>query len=155
MSLLLLRDPGKSTLANIILRITGFDSGELLVNGRDIRRYSPADYHEHVTAVFQGFSRFDGSVKQNVGVGYVPDMRSPTSIDKAVALAGATKIVRALPNGMKTALDASGCNPIARPFSDAFSCGPERRQYGLSGGEVRLSRKTAASVQALIHVIQI
>ena len=131
------RNAGKSTLANIILRITGYDSGELLVNGRDIRRYNPEEYHEHVTAVFQGFSRFEGSVKQNVGVGYEPDMRSPTSIDKAVALAGATRIVRSLPNGLKTALDASGCNPVARPLNDSFSCGPERRQHGLSGGEVR------------------
>jgi len=86
--------------------------------------------------VFQGFSRFEGSVKHNVGVGYVPDMRSPTSIEKAVSLAGAKKIVHSLPNGLKTPLDASGCNPVARPFGDSVSCGPDRRQYGLSGGEV-------------------
>ena len=127
---------GKSTLANIMLRISGFDGGELLVNGRDIRRYNPVEYHEHVTAVFQGFSRFEGSVRLNVGVGYVPEMNSHTHVDAAVALAGAKRLVAALPNGLKTPLDASGCSPIARPLADAFACGPERRQHGLSGGEV-------------------
>ena len=130
---------GKSTLANIILRISSFDGGELLVNGRDIRRYSPPEYHEHVTAVFQGFSRFEGSVRLNVGVGYVPDMRSHAHVDAAVTLAGAKKLVSGLPNGLKTSLDASGCSPVARPLADAFACGPERRQHGLSGGEVSWS----------------
>ncbi len=125
-------------MANILLRIVEFKSGELLINDKDIRRYKPAEYHEHVTAVFQGFSKFQGSVKENIGVGYIPEMRSPSAIDKAINLAGADHIVCSLPNGPKTILDASGCNPVSRPSDDESVRGcPERRYHGLSGGEVR------------------
>lgn len=120
----------------MLLRITDFDSGELLVNGRDLRRHSPAEYHERATAVFQGFARFEGTLQQNVGVGYVADMRAPASIDRAVTLAGARGIVGALPHGLKTPLDAAGCSP----FGDAaggVGTSAERRHVGLSGGEVR------------------
>jgi len=53
----------------MLLRILDFDEGELLVNGVDIRSLDLADYHRRVTAVFQAFSKFNSTVKENVGVG--------------------------------------------------------------------------------------
>ncbi|KAI0774358.1 P-loop containing nucleoside triphosphate hydrolase protein [Fomes fomentarius] len=124
---------GKSTLANVLLRILDFDGGEYLVNGVDIRRHQPRDFHAHVSAVFQGFSRFSTTVKANVGVGYVPDISSADAVQTALDLAGAGDLVRSLPEGVRTRLDGdgsdrSGCEGFC---GDGFSS----KLHGLSGGE--------------------
>lgn len=128
---------GKSTLANILLRIIEFDEGKLFVNGHDIRRYNPVEFHEHTTAVFQGFSKFDASVRENVGVGYYPEMRALKTIGRSLTLAGADHIVQALPQGLKTRLDSSGSAPFQHFSVDnvATAC-PRNPPHGLSGGEV-------------------
>ena len=128
---------GKSTLAKILLRLSEFENGELLINNNDIRRYDPVDYHKHAAAVLQGFSKFEATLRENVGVGYIPDIRSNVAIEKAVKLAGATPILKALPDGAKTILDTSMASSWP-PLSDEFlpyDC-PKHRRHGLSGGEV-------------------
>ncbi|KAI0660900.1 P-loop containing nucleoside triphosphate hydrolase protein [Cubamyces menziesii] len=125
---------GKTTLAKVLLRIFDFDDGQLLVNGTDVRRFQPQDFHAHVTAVFQGFSRFSTNVKGNVGVGYVPEMNSAESVQAALDLAGADDLVRSLPEGLKTTLDGDGSYHIA---CEGFASGgsSSRKPHGLSGGE--------------------
>ena len=118
---------GKSTLAKILLRILDFDQGELTVNGVDIRKYNPAEYHRHLSAVFQGFSKFDGTVKENVGVGFVDKIHSRAAVEKAVTLGGADAVVNSLPNGLRTHLDSASFDPSQHPANT---------QHGLSGGEV-------------------
>jgi ABC-type multidrug transport system fused ATPase/permease subunit len=130
--------PGKSTLANILLRIADFDGGELIVNGQDIRKYDPGDLHKRITAVFQGFSKFDASMRENVGIGFYPDMRSPKVIGAAMNLAGADHIASALPHGLKTRLDPSGPTPVQYVSpSQSLSGWARARPHGLSGGEVQ------------------
>ncbi|KAI0082599.1 P-loop containing nucleoside triphosphate hydrolase protein [Panus rudis PR-1116 ss-1] len=123
---------GKSTLANIILRILDFDHGELLINSHDIRTYNPAEYHEHVSAVFQGFSRFQASLKENIGVGYVPEINRHSSIEHAARLADASHIIDALPNGLRTTLEST---QEARSCGQILSGRSECHRHGLSGGE--------------------
>ncbi|OBZ76416.1 Lipid A export ATP-binding/permease protein MsbA [Grifola frondosa] len=125
---------GKSTLANVLLRIFDFDSGEFLVNGTDIRKIRPSDYHAHITAVFQGFSKFNTSVKGNVGIGYIQDMHTPGAIEAAMHLAGAADLVHALPRGVKTKLDVTGCDRAGYSPTSA-GCSNYVPPHGLSGGE--------------------
>ena len=99
---------GKSTLAHILLRIFDFDGGELLINDVPIQHYEPFELHSHMSAVFQSFSKHNGTAKENIGVGYVEDMDSPLAIKKAARLAKATHIIDSLPEGLDTKLDASG-----------------------------------------------
>ncbi|KAJ7667692.1 P-loop containing nucleoside triphosphate hydrolase protein [Mycena polygramma] len=121
---------GKSTLAKIVLRIMDHDLGSLLINGHDIRRYDPGDYHQHLTAVFQGFSKFNTTVRENVGLGRVEKMRSRTSIETAIHLAEADGVVNSLPYGIRTLLETPGFESMS--YS---GCAPSSRQHGLSGGE--------------------
>jgi hypothetical protein len=109
-----------------------------LVNGIDIRRYDPVEYHRHITTVFQSFSKFNSTVKENIGVGDVQKMRSHAAIDKAINLAGAETIVDSLPNGLRTKLDTSGFgSTVLPPFSNnTGSSKTSRIHHGLSGGEV-------------------
>jgi ABC-type multidrug transport system fused ATPase/permease subunit len=119
----------------VLLRIIDFDQGDLLVNDVDIRRLTPSEYHRHVTTVFQGFAKYNSTVRENVGMGYVQNLQSPAAIERAMRLGGSDTFVGALPNGIKTKLDASGFEFM--PYSPASGHGMSSRlQHGLSGGEV-------------------
>ena len=121
-------------MANVLLRIYDFESGSIRVNGVDIRRLDPCDFHTHVSAVFQGFSRYSTSVKGNVGIGFVPEMNSTDAISTALELAGAADLVRSLPEGVRTRLDGDGLGRSCEAF-----CGDSptsHAPHGLSGGEV-------------------
>ncbi|KIK08482.1 hypothetical protein K443DRAFT_672501 [Laccaria amethystina LaAM-08-1] len=122
---------GKSTLARILLRIVDYDRGSLLVNGVELRHYSPSEYHRHLSAVFQGFSKFNSSVKENVGLGNVDKMGYRPAINAAVHLAEADNLMASLPDGLKTQLESPGFESISYP---GYACGHVQR-HGLSGGE--------------------
>jgi len=124
---------GKSTLARILLRIVDHDKGSLLVNGVDIRRYNPAEYHRHLSAVFQGFSKFSSTVKENVGLGNVEKIGYRPAIETAIHLAEADTLVESLPNGIKTMLETPGFEAVSYPGMEGFDSYP--RRHGLSGGE--------------------
>ncbi len=124
---------GKSTLAKILLRVADFDKGTLLVNGVDIRRYNPDDYHRHLTAVFQGFSKFNFTVQKNVGLGNVEKLNHRPTIEQAMRLAEADAMLDSLPRGLQTKLQTPGFESIPYPGNN-FSA---PNLHGLSGGEVR------------------
>ncbi|KAF8974685.1 P-loop containing nucleoside triphosphate hydrolase protein [Flammula alnicola] len=124
---------GKSTLARILLRIDDFDKGSLLINGIDIRRYNPAEYHSHLSAVFQGFSKFSTTVKENVGLGNVEKIGYRPAIETAIHLAEADTLVESLPNGLKTMLETPGFESFSYPGSMDYHHSSQR--HGLSGGE--------------------
>lgn len=124
---------GKSTLAKLLLRIVDYDRGSLLVNGVDIRKYNPAEYHSHLSAVFQGFSKFSTTVKENVGLGNVEKIGYKPAIETAVHLAEADTLVKSLPNGLKTMLETPGYESLSYPGMMAHEDTTHR--HGLSGGE--------------------
>ena len=125
---------GKSTLARILLRIVDHDKGSLLVNGVNVRRYNPAEYHRHLSAVFQDFSKFSSTVKENVGLGNVEKIGYRPAIETAIRLAEADTLVESLPNGIKTMLETPGFEAVSYPGMVGFGNSPQR--HGLSGGEV-------------------
>ena len=134
---------GKSTLAHILLWIFDFDTGELLINDVPIQHYKPFELHSHMSAIFQVFSKHNGTVRENIGVGYVEEIDSPSAIKKATGLANAAHIVNSMPDGLETKLDASGfySSPPFTPNTFSGFLG-ERLSYsyhGLSGGEVHNS----------------
>ncbi|KAJ7233135.1 P-loop containing nucleoside triphosphate hydrolase protein [Mycena haematopus] len=123
---------GKSTLAKVLLRIMDHDFGDLSINGFDIRRYNPSDYHQHLTAVFQGFSKFNTTVRENVGMGRVEKLRSRTTVETAIHLAEADGVVNSLPHGLRTILETPGFESMSYSGSEYTA---SSRQHGLSGGE--------------------
>ncbi|THV05432.1 P-loop containing nucleoside triphosphate hydrolase protein [Dendrothele bispora CBS 962.96] len=122
---------GKSTLANILLRIFDYDQGQLLLNDVDVRRYDPTDYHRHVSAVFQGFSKFNSTVRENVGIGRIESLPHRPLIEAALGLASADAVVNSLPYGIQTVLECPGYEALSYPGSRHLA----DQVHGLSGGE--------------------
>ncbi|EKM80420.1 hypothetical protein AGABI1DRAFT_106604 [Agaricus bisporus var. burnettii JB137-S8] len=127
-----LNGSGKSTLAKVLLRILDFDRGSIEINGIDIRSFDPSDYHKHTSAVFQGFSKFNSTVKENVGLGNVEKVGYRPAINQAVHLAEADRLVESLPSGLKTVLETPGFEFISYP---GMMGSRHQQRHGLSGGE--------------------
>jgi ABC-type multidrug transport system fused ATPase/permease subunit len=134
-----IKSTGKSTLAKILLRIVDYDRGTLLANGIDIRRINPPEYHSHLSGVFQGFSRFSTTVKENVGLGNVEKITYKPAVETAVRLAEADTLVKSLPDGLKTLLEPPGYESFSYPGMMGY--GDTAQRHGLSGGEVSGTRR--------------
>lgn len=149
---------GKSTLGKVLSRIVDFDSGELLMNDVDVRRYEPAELHRATTAVFQSFCKYNGTVAENVGVGYIPDLDHPAALQRAVRLAEGDHIVRSLPHGIDTRLDALGLDSMSYSPAGMGACGARApwASHGLSGGEwqrIALARAFMRAHQPEVHFL--
>jgi ATP-binding cassette, subfamily B, bacterial len=57
---------GKTTLAKLLCRFYDPQSGAIEVDGIDLRRFDLAGWRDRVTAVFQDFTRFELSLRDNV-----------------------------------------------------------------------------------------
>jgi putative ABC transport system ATP-binding protein len=60
---------GKSTFLRLINRLSETDSGDILINGMDIKNYPPVELRKKVGMVFQVPVVFRGSVRDNLGFG--------------------------------------------------------------------------------------
>lgn len=92
----------------------------------DVRRYAAEDLHRNTSAVFQEFSQFNSSLRENVGVGCIDHMGSDLAIREALHSGGGDRLINELPNGLESVLDDG--------YSFSFGCNDER--CALSGGEV-------------------
>jgi ABC-type multidrug transport system fused ATPase/permease subunit len=90
---------GKSSLVKLIMRFYGFQSGELLIDGRDIRRLDLAAYRRQLGLVPQAPFLFSGSVLDNMRYGR-PDA-SDAEVEAAARQLGDGSWVDALPNGLQ------------------------------------------------------
>lgn len=123
----------------MLLRIFDFAEGELLINGVDIRRLDPEEYHSHITTLFQTFSKFNASMRENVGIGNIKKEFKDCAIYKAASEAGARGLVQSLPRGLDTQLECIG-NDFPPPYTPGTSYASElNSRHGLSGGEVKPS----------------
>jgi ABC-type Fe3+/spermidine/putrescine transport system ATPase subunit len=131
---------------HVLLRLFDFTSGEFLVNGVDVRRYSPADLHRRTTALFQSFSKFgNATVRENTGTGDISRISYNEALEEALKRGSATGLVDSLPFGLDTKLDFGGFGSHtsrSRSAPRGHSLGghtethrPDER-FGLSGGEV-------------------
>jgi ABC-type multidrug transport system fused ATPase/permease subunit len=79
---------GKTTLAKLLCRLYDPQSGVIEVDGVDLRRFDLADWRHRVTAVFQDFTRFELSLRDNVAPAGAPD----EVIRSVLAAAGAADL---------------------------------------------------------------
>ncbi|NMH97184.1 ABC transporter ATP-binding protein [Pseudonocardia acidicola] len=90
---------GKSTLIKLLARFYDVNSGAVLVDGVDLRRFPLADYRHRLGVVPQEAHLFTGDVAANIAYGR-PDA-TPAQIERAARAVGALELVRALPGGFR------------------------------------------------------
>jgi ATP-binding cassette subfamily B protein len=107
---------GKSSVARLITRFYEFQEGELLVDGRDIRRLNLNQYRRHVGLVPQDPFLFSGSVRDNIRHG-CPDASDEQVFQAAMQISGgdwladgSTELANVLPDGLDTDVGERGAN---------------------------------------------
>lgn len=92
---------GKSTIIKLFFRLYDPTSGEILVNGINIKEYNLKAYRKQFSAAFQDYKVMAMSVKDNVLMGESFD--NPDEIaERALKCAGVWDKVSSLSNGMNT-----------------------------------------------------
>ena len=97
---------GKTTLVSLIPRLYDTDSGEVLVDGRNVRDYSLYDLREGVSMVLQQNVLFSGTVAEMLRL-FSPEA-TDEEINAALKAACAYDFVAALPEGINTPLGERG-----------------------------------------------
>jgi len=98
---------GKSSLINLLLRFYDINTGELLINGKDISSFKQASLHQHISVVSQRVYIFQDSLAANVAYGQSIDEKR---VKQALELADANEFVSILPEGIHTQMDEAGTN---------------------------------------------
>ena len=57
---------GKSTIIQLLLRFYEIESGQILIDGKDIKKYNLLDYRRQIGLVSQEPTLFQGTVKDNI-----------------------------------------------------------------------------------------
>ncbi len=92
---------GKSTIIKLLFRLYDPTSGEILVNGINIKKYNLKAYRKQFSAAFQDYKVMAMSVKDNVLMGESFDNPDETA-ERALKCAGVWDKVSSLSNGMNT-----------------------------------------------------
>ena len=99
---------GKSTLINLIPRLYDVNSGEVLVDGNDVRKYSLHDLHDKVAFVQQKAVLFKGTIRSNLLIGN--SEATEEDMWKALEIAQAKDFISDLPDGLDAVVEQGGDN---------------------------------------------
>ena len=99
---------GKSTLVSMISRLYDPDSGEILIDGRNVRDYTLRHLRDGVGTVLQKNVLFSGTIEENLRWGDAE--ASDEEMRKMADYAQADKFVSTFPAGYQTMLEQGGVN---------------------------------------------
>ena len=95
-----LNGAGKSTLIKLICRMYKADSGDILVNGRNIYDYDYMSYMNVISAVFQDYKLFNFSIEENISCNAAGG--DEERVNRLIDEVGMREKVDELPNGIKS-----------------------------------------------------
>lgn len=90
---------GKSTLIKLLCRLYDPTSGQITLNGSDIRNFSSFEYQKQICAVFQDFGKYNVSVADNIRFGDIHQERSHDDVIEAANNSGANLFIDKFPAG--------------------------------------------------------
>ena len=97
---------GKSTVSNLLMGFWDTDSGQIEINGKDIKNYSQETVSKLIGSVGQEVILFDLSIAQNIAVGKAGATKE--EIIEAAKKARCHDFIFALPNGYDTRVGEMG-----------------------------------------------
>ncbi len=99
---------GKTTMVKLLMRFYDVDSGEILVDGNDIRRFNRAELREGFGMVLQDTWLFKGTIMENIRYGRLD--ATDEEVIAAAKAAHADHFIRTLPGGYQMELNEEASN---------------------------------------------
>ncbi|MFG1392956.1 thiol reductant ABC exporter subunit CydD [Xanthobacter agilis] len=143
---------GKSSLIHLLLGFVAPTSGRVLVNGVPLSALDMAQWRRHIGYVPQRPRLFAGSLAANIAPGEaVPD---PARLKRAVAQAGLSDVVAAVPGGLEGRVGETGgglSGGEAHRLSVARAFYRDAPMVVLDEPTAHLDGESAAKVEAALH----
>jgi ATP-binding cassette, subfamily B, bacterial len=95
---------GKTTLAKLLAQLYEPTSGHIWWDGVDTATYDREEMRKHITIIFQDFTQYRLSARENVALGDHGQLYDSNRIRHAACLAGADSFLSELPEGYETTL---------------------------------------------------
>ncbi|KAJ7743846.1 P-loop containing nucleoside triphosphate hydrolase protein [Mycena metata] len=108
---------GKSTILKLISRLYDPTDGQIFINDQDIQTLKLADLRRATSVLFQDYTHFPLSIRDNIALGDPNNAQDDDKIRQAATLGGATEFIERLDEGFDTYLD--------RPVQDIYSSLPQ------------------------------
>lgn len=99
---------GKTTIVNLLMRFYDIESGEIRINGQDIRDVSRESLRRNIAIVLQDTVLFSDTVRNNLKYGN--DSAAEEQLTAAVEMSQCRDMIGLLPQGYDTVLTGSGAN---------------------------------------------
>lgn len=95
---------GKSTLVRLLTRLYDPGSGNIRLDGQDIRAMDPQEYRKYFSVVFQDFMLYNLSAGENIRLGNIESAKDLNSLRQAARSAGVDELLNNLPKGYDTVM---------------------------------------------------
>lgn len=99
---------GKTTLINLLTRFYEVDSGEVKIDGHNIKDYRISDLRRNIGIVLQDTFLFSGSIMENIRYGKLE--ATDEEVIRAAKAASAHRFIKHLPNQYDTIITSGGNN---------------------------------------------
>lgn len=97
-----LNGAGKTTFIKLLCRLYDVTDGEILIDGVNIKEYSDEEYRRLFAVVFQDFSLFAFSLRENIA--FSDDRKNDPAINEVIGKCGLSDDVEKLPEGLDTVI---------------------------------------------------
>ncbi|KAJ7700744.1 P-loop containing nucleoside triphosphate hydrolase protein [Mycena rosella] len=125
---------GKSTLLKLLTRLYDRTSGELLINGQDIRKYKLSDLYEATAVLTQDHHVYPLPLTENIGLGNPAQVSNEELVRISAEKGGADAFIKTCSEGLSTQLaPLSFSSTEDTPLANKFKEFKENRE--ISGGE--------------------
>jgi ABC-type multidrug transport system fused ATPase/permease subunit len=95
---------GKSTIIKLLCKLYKPDSGKITINGVDLNDISSSQLKEIYSVVFQDFSNYSLTLRENIAFGDIEKLNDDKSIFNAIKKGLSTDILNEMPNSIDTNL---------------------------------------------------
>lgn len=97
---------GKSTILNLVIGFNFANSGQVLLDGKDLSKIDLRSYRKHLAVVPQTSILFSGTIRDNITYGI--DNVDDNMLDEVVRAANLTDLIDSLPEGLDTMVGEHG-----------------------------------------------
>lgn len=97
---------GKTSILRLISRLYDYDNGQILIDGKDIKKISTESLFKDISIVFQDVTLFNTSILDNIRLGR--ENASDEEVKEAAKAANCMDFIEKLPQGFDTAIGENG-----------------------------------------------
>lgn len=88
---------GKTTIVKLLARLYDVSSGQILLDGVDLREYDIEDLWREIGVIFQDFMRYEMTAAENIAIGRIEEVNNEFRIRSAARKSLADHVIHQLP----------------------------------------------------------